>query len=335
MNLSDIARMVTSFLYDEEIEKLYLLGLIPSLSSFCTSQSWWHDRVETLSGLCIPFSTEVDWKQTYRIVCDEFEANLSFFNAEDNVTVCEILLRLGRIPTTCDLAAAAKHGTINVLQWLLAEGRAHPGSLPVRGTYPLSYAAKEGHYEAVQLLLADKRVDPSYTYGYNNALTLACEVRRRDRVSSYVKIVQLLLADRRIDPSWSWSKCLHVTKCADIEIFELLLVDGRADPGDSDSEVLIRAASSGSAEVVARLLQDSRIHPNSQEGSSLRLASLNGHTEVVRVLLTDGRVDPTLRHNTILAGAPAQDNEGILKLLLSDERVLASIRSLDEEKMGR
>lgn len=70
MHISDVAREVTSWLDDQVIEKLFVVGLLHSSDSFWKSSIYWHSRVETLARLRVPFATEVNWAETHQILED-------------------------------------------------------------------------------------------------------------------------------------------------------------------------------------------------------------------------------------------------------------------------
>ena len=333
----DIALNICSLLDDETLEELYVLGIIPSLSYLVRNPLFWHSRVETLTGLQVEFSSDVDWKQVYQILYRKLTLDETprFWNIEDNVDALEIVDRIF-IPNSDDLHLSAKHGSIKILRWLLDDKRVDPELMSMRGMCPLNAATEEGQYEAVKMLLADKRVDPNCMWHHNTALILACETKHPDRIDSYVKIVKLLLADHRVNPTRDMSKALWVDNLSggdNVEIIDLLLEDGRADPTDNDSMVLRCAVRYNRLETLARLLQDERVDPNVHQGVMLRIAIQEEHLEIIKLLLSDSRLNLRADDDldSIADGDPAvtialkRGNEEVVKLLLADDRVVAWI----------
>lgn len=324
--IPDVACNISAFLDDKELERLYVLGLLPELARFADSQQFWHARVETISELRLIFKPEHDWKQTYRILTRKLGWNdvFTFANEEDDVVTLDVLWGMGFIPESYDVALSAKHGCLQGVQWLLDEGSAHPGGLP-RYTlmYPHMEAIKAGHLEIVQALLADSRVDVTCTYETENALTLACK-------RGHIEIVRLLLARPAVDPTWQGSKALnHAIKHEDLSVLGLLLLDGRANPAVGLCTLLHTAVMTKRTDVVARLLRDPRVDPNSRNGSAIAVAVTSGDGPMIDLLLSDKRVDPSLGDGTVLMVALTRQDRDVVRRLLSDERMLVCLRNWD------
>lgn len=338
MDVPDVTRVPMSFLSDEAISKLMAAGVAYHTSTF-EDQKFWHDRVETLSQRRIEFYTDVDWNETYQILKRELARakaghNPSFWNKEDNATVLEILLSLGYKPEDSygSLSMAVKHGSVNILHFLLSEGGIDPNDVAVMDHYPpLTLAADNAQPEAVKLLLADPRVDPNNDEGDTTALVQACSVSRGNE-ARYVEVVHLLLQDGRADPTWNDSKVLSVVSYFGdyAEIVRLLLEDGRADPSDGNGEALILASTRGREKIVALLLADPRTVPWAQDGEALIGAVEEEEASVVKLLLKDGRVNPSTRDGAALVIAAQGGTDvslDVLKLLLSDDRTYAAINN--------
>lgn len=270
LSLPDVAHHITVYLTNEELKRLYLLGLISSLSQLANSEIWWYDRVCILSSLSLPIGSGDSWKQTYQLLLCARLGRTDFYNAEDNATVMEIMWRLGCEPGVDDIRRAAGAGHLRSLRWLLDNGAAHPNCF-----YPIIEAAMGGQAEAVQMLLSEARANAAESYGRTNALVAACRVTNPDRILSYIEIVRLLLLDGRIDPARWQSEALHVdTNYDGSEIIDLLLSDGRANPRSQNQKVLIDAIEEGRVCVVARLLQDERVDVYANPRWALALVGL-------------------------------------------------------------
>jgi hypothetical protein len=151
------------------------------------------------------------------------------------------------------LHAAASAGLVDVVQAMLATGRADPAS---DYDFALRCAAGRAHAAVVEALLADGRADPAL---YNSA------VLRIAARHGHTAVVQALLADGRADPAAESSAAL--SQAADFGHFAVvaaLLADGRADPATGEYFVLRKA---------------------------VYVACGSGHTDFLRALLDDGRVD--------------------------------------------
>lgn len=299
MNLLDVHRVIAAYLDDKSLEKLFFCGLFPSLLQIASDQHFWHSRVESLSKSRFSFRSEVDWRQTYRILRDQLQLQEpSFWNKEDNSLVSEILLSLNFNPLPSDMVSAGRHGSMNILRFLLDEGSIHPGLPCNEDTYsPLTKAVIHGQYEAVQLLLSDKRVDlTDYRMEEDMQgmviLSRACQAKEGNESGNYTRIVKLLLLDNRIDPAWDDSQCLvDASMYGDnSEIVRILLEDGRVDPSDAVNLPIRYACEEGRFNIVALLMEDKRVDPSADNNECIKLASQGGHEEVVSLLLTDPRV---------------------------------------------
>ena len=323
---SDITRLLMAYLDNNTIRNLMISAALPYELSTFEDTRFWHERVETLSGRLISYSSSVDWKQTYQLLKIELEKpNPSFYNKLDNATVLQLLVSMGYSPASDRraLSKAASKGLTSIVGFLLAEGSINPNlSTDDSDHPPLSLSCGEGRLEVVKLLLADPRVDPNNESGYTTPLVEACYFYHDEDQAERLEMVRLLLADDRVDPTWSDSAVMYLISDGrdNFEALELLLADGRADPTELESESLKRAASYGREKSVALLLADGRARPSDQESDCLIAAILHRHTNVVKLLLADGRADPNSQDGEGLLLAIKMGNDEIIELLLADPR---------------
>lgn len=319
MDLSDITRVMMSYLDNETIGVLMRSGIVYESETF-RDQYWWHERVETLSGRRIPFDSHVRWDRTYLVLEQELaKPEPRFWNNEDNVLVSELLLQMGYDPQADTRASvdAVTHGSVDILAFLLS---------PTVGLDPnyrhnrfslLMLAASKGQAEVVKLLLSHPEIRPNVGTMSSNAIIEAC-------LSDQYEIVRLLLEDGRCDPSWNHSASLRAAcKNGDnTEIVRMLLSDGRADPDEAG--VLTTACKVGRDGIVHLLLQDPRVDPTDENGEALCEAADKGEVSIVALLLQDGRVDPNSQSGTPLLVALQRDGtpayNAVVRLLLSDPR---------------
>jgi hypothetical protein len=166
--------------------------------------------------------------------------------------------------TDISLMMAAVYGQVDIVQALLAGGRADPAA---SDSFSLTVAAEGGHATIVAALLTDGRADPAA----NRSRAL------RDAASGgHTEAVRALLADGRADPAAIRSCALrYAARCGHTGVVCALLADGRANPAAKKSLALQYAARDGRTEVVAALLADGRVN-------SAVLATARGrHAEAV------------------------------------------------------
>lgn len=250
------------------------------------------------------------------------------------------------------LCAAAYAGRVHIVQRFLGwRRRVNPAA---RSNQVLMDAASAGKLEVVQLLLADGRADPSAVAdvpdeGYT--FTRFGERPRRNRrwitcanaplrvalLRKHRAVVELLLRDPRVDPSaddnfllvWACENC-------DWNLLHCLLDDPRVDPSARSSKALQNAARSGRLPLVDRLLSDPRVCISVPANGALVVAAENGHDAVVERLLADPRITPTygvasaagedatsVRQalHDAMAAAALTGHLAVLDLLLADARV--------------
>ena len=124
MNCSDTASLITSHLSDSELEKLYLLGLLPGLQDISLRCTWWYSRVITLFShgkfYLISYDPKTDWKQVYIILVRELQKDYpSYCNEEDNLAAAQIIgLQINLCSMDC-VWQAAREGLVNILPWLI------------------------------------------------------------------------------------------------------------------------------------------------------------------------------------------------------------------------
>ena len=274
MNLTDIAQQVTSYLDDLQIEKLFVSGLLPTLS-FSSNNSWWHARVETLSGLRMQYEPLTNWKQVYQIVKSH---SGSIWNEYDNVTASKILERMGHKSYLTEMTRCCETGTVQIMSHILAERSSleDPYLLPyvMRGsdrlgwTHALDLAVLNSQPNIVSLLLQDGIVCPiAIEEEYNIPILMyACLARPQEQddqatpssnnlIQRQVATVKLLLADDRIVPT-----IRELYRCIRPEILQVLLEDGRVDPTDGNSnKPLMQAISRQNEGKVRVYLADERV----------------------------------------------------------------------------
>lgn len=257
MNITDIARNILSWLDNKTIEKLYLLGLAPSLSRISDDQTWWHKRVELVSG-SFAFDSSTDWKQTYQLVVRELNSDTpSLWNEMDNSLASLLLYLRGHRFIPQDLTKCADNGSHNILRFLLSEGSINPNWIRAyRDLRPIESAILGGHFEATRLLLEDPRtITPADEWG--TSIVLQLSVRRRDKIEERVKIVKLLLACPLLKVNHS-----SLYWCDSAEIARELIADERVDPAARNNQPLEQAIRRGAVEVVRVLLEHPAVSAN-------------------------------------------------------------------------
>lgn len=315
--LDDTAAVILSYLPDPIIEKLYISGLIPRLSSVLSSQQFWHARVETFSELRTPYATDVDWRETYYLIVGSQDP----YNEQDNAVATDILCRMGSQPGPITLGKAARYGQAKIVSYLLTIGhsvnpvtftRFYRDGIEKCGD-ALSHAVRGGHTDVFSLLLADPRIDPANGGESNYILTDACLYRRHD-------MLQLLIKDGRATTQQFKQAIVELAISGDdAETVQMLLSLVR--PCDSSLSTAIHY---GRERIVAALLDDGRIDPHYDNGDVLFSAVERGRIGVVRALLADPRVDPTVENNRALELAlnlDSDENAEIATLLLMNDRV--------------
>lgn len=311
LTLDDTAAVILSYLSDEIIEKLFIVGLIPRLTSILTKQQFWHARIETFSRFRVAFAVNVDWRETYDII-----KSCNLYNDRDNVIAVDILYRMGIRPSLHVLGKAARYGQAKIVSYLLLERSIHPDT-PISISEreygePLALAIKGGHTAVVSLLLADSRVNPTNGGSYNYILSDVCLLRKHD-------ILRLLIKDGRTsDADYRRAMSDVAMRDDDVETVRVLLSCVRPD----DTNLCV-AAYHNRARIVAALLEDGRADPCCDDNRILRSVVDCGYVDVLKLLMMDGRVDFSVRNNEALEVAlrPDRDRIEIANLLLKDERV--------------
>lgn len=204
MDVPDIARVIALLLDNATLEKLYVLGLIPSLSSFIYCQRFQYERVCLLVCRALPFSSDIDWKQTHRLLDDRLSNKryLKFYNAHDNVTVLELLSWMGYKPTG-ELEVACRYGKPKIVRYLLclSNDRAIPALLLINST-------QHGHEACVDVLLADPRVQPNSSVGNRSPLMCACSAVEGNADGRYTRIAEKLLVSGAASLYFDWNRAM-------------------------------------------------------------------------------------------------------------------------------
>lgn len=202
MDIPDIARTIALLLDNATLEKLYVVGLMPSLPSFVDCQRFQHARVCVLIQLPVPFSSDVDWKETHRLLDDRLSNKhcLKFYNAHDNITVLELLSWMGFEPT-CELEIACRYGKPKITRYLLCLS-----TDDVIPPLPLINAAQYGHEACMDLLLADPRVQPASALGNRSPLMSACSALEGNEDGRYTRIAEKLIRSGGASLHFDWNR---------------------------------------------------------------------------------------------------------------------------------
>lgn len=345
---ADIAHILLSLLDNTTIEKLCLLGLVPSLRSMASSQVWWHARVETVSRRRIPLLPCEGgcWKQTYQILDRELTRGgpARLWNPEDNVTAVRIARLIMAPHQRSDLVLASRHGAAKCVAYILTESDIDPGHhfLP-DGHIPIVEAAERGHVEIVRSLLTDPR---SHKRAWiTEVLCVACLAETPEKEANYAAIVRIGLSqlDLTMIPALWWSLFGNASINADNgEICKALLEDKRAVlPGMNTLSVLQKR---GRWKMLDLLLRDPRLAISSNDRLSLRalipeqreelLIQLSQATDALDVettarLLRQVDISPWIAHAMMVITFSGIDRVEerlqMLHLILSNDRFSPSI----------
>ena len=282
MHLTDVAREVTSWMDDDVIKKLFLVGLLSSSDSFWKSNDYWHARVETLSGLRVPFRQEVNWAQTHRMLRRCFETDPEadeYWIKEDNATVCEILRKLGYSITPRILAYCCVHGSTKIFSYLTETASMNPSRVHYwcNEYHSVAMCVWHSQPEVLKLLLKDSRV----------SLTI--------RGLLYGTVLSDAVGSRRLSMDAYGGVCTINTSepSRQVEVVRLLLEDGRVAPTE---EEFYHCNIPG---IMSLLLADTRLDPTASNNMPLQQAISRKATSVVRVLLADERVSKLVDRSTV------------------------------------
>jgi ankyrin repeat protein len=196
------------------------------------------------------------------------------------------------------LHIAAANGHVAVVDLLLQKNANFNKTEQLYGYTPLHYAAERGHTEVIQLLLNNRAVFKATTSGFTPLHVAARE--------PFVKVVKLLLdsgIDVNIVNTSNGSTPLHVAaeKNGNLEVIKLLLARG-ANTNQVDrarNTPLYIAAKYGHLKVV-ELLLDNGAKPNiaNKNGyTPLHIAAEHGHLKVVQWLLDRGAKPNTAKRD--------------------------------------
>ena len=186
------------------------------------------------------------------MICHEdplVNALIDAAEAGNLATLCQLAQRGADRAAWCDFAlgAAAESGHVEVVEWLLRNEHADPGS---RENVAIQLAAANGHAAVVERLLLDARVDPSS--GDNFAI---CNARHGS-----VDVVHRLLQDPRVNPSANRNYALRrAARKGNVALAERLLQDARVDPSAFNNRALRAATERRQCTIVNLLLQQPRV----------------------------------------------------------------------------
>ena len=240
---------------------------------------------------------------------------------QNHVSLCRVLLtqcpRHVDLQLSYALAQAADLGHLEVVQMLLADGRAAP-------TYEHSCCLMSActqlhipvfHIPVIKALILDGRANPALKN---------FDVWRRMIVRGHSDLVGLLLLDCTRTPARTptqevFEEFIHLAVgYHQTAVLQIFLADARIPVAASSA--LFSASSHGFADVVSVLLTDGRMNPRWQvmgNYSPLSIASDYGHLEVVNLLLRDGRADVA----NALWRAVHRKHVDVAEALLADRRV--------------
>jgi hypothetical protein len=143
---------------------------------------------------------------------------------------------------------ASEHSHLQILAWLLKDGRLDPS---LQDDCTFLNAVHTNKAEIVELLLQDGRVNPAVSENY--AIRIACAL-------GYDKVLELLLRDSRVNPAALHNSPLRkAIRNGYIKIVDSLLRDPRVDPTADNNAALKKALKCFRFRVVKRLLKDKRI----------------------------------------------------------------------------
>ncbi|CAH6421296.1 Hypothetical protein POVR2_LOCUS337, partial [uncultured virus] len=202
------------------------------------------------------------------------------------------------------VSLAATHGSVNVLEAMLADPRIDPSS---RNQAALRGACDAIQLGSIELLIADPRVDPRIDD--QRPLILACQYGSS-------RLLRLLLADRRIDPADNNQYAL-VVACENYhaEVVEILLTDDRIDPRHREYEALNRAAMAHATECIQVFLQDPRVVVSHSDLFEIACAANN--LPLVKRLIQDGFISMDRVKQDGLINAVVSGRVEVVEYLLS------------------
>lgn len=220
--------------------------------------------------------------------------------------VCRLLETPGVDPSvngSVALAKACKYGHIDVVQLLLADGRADPAGVAC----PLSYACYSGHIDVVKAMLADPRTNPSEDDN--------CPLRWAG-MSNHTNVVEALLADPRVNVIDVWDNGALLAACMHdaMDAFQMLLADPRINPNCA----IPYASVFGKDDYMVLLLADARVKPIAAVNYAMCQASRNRDLETVRQLLHV--FDPDVDDNAALRWAVDLGHVDVVRVLLESPR---------------
>lgn len=329
MDLLDIAFEVTSYLSNNELLTLHLLGLLPHLRALSSNQRWWYERVRAIfsATLNIKFNLEVNWRTTHIVLVRELEKDSpSLWNREDNVMATRLLTAegFGGGRERRYMIDAAREGSTSLFSYFLGRGIGDRETL----CDCLLSAAEYGHQEIVLTLLG--RSKPSSELAieedvHSEALKRACQARWGNETGNYTRIVQALLP-KKLDDVTCCDLIAYACEYDDnADIVKLLLERSTIDV---DSTSLLEIVVENGRKLIASLLIELGVSPNLY----LTEAVKSGH-EMLEFLLeriSPGRTDGI----TALSHAISLEDVRCVDLLLSLPEVAKNVTE-DMKRLAR
>lgn len=232
------------------------------------------------------------------------------------------------------LMLAAYHGSLSVLNILLAQFETNPNSRDRKYIRPpITWAIKHRHGAVVRALLKDDRTDPNLQDKFGDTALMTAVTLRPD-------MIPVLLSGSRVDPRVSNTQgatALSRASQKGIEVDLILashlrfILDGDESPAHCQ-HVFFYAAISGQLEIVEYLVTyfGDRLDPNGNAGAghgrgAFSIAVERGHRRVVQFLLSWEKTDPNLTdswmHQCPLLVAALDGDHDMVAILKDCQRV--------------
>ena len=293
----DIAFVITSYLNNLDLEKVYLSGLILNLNSLVVDQNWWYERIRTLIGSRILRSIETDYRSTYQTLELELsKSQPSFCNRDDNVTALRLLTEWGFAPSQSDVRQAVQMGLKKTLSYLIRDLKVEIVTT-TRWQEPIILAAENGEEEAVML-----------------SLTIPCcwEARWGNESGNYSRIVEALI-EADVDNDLDYRVCAECIAEYDdnAEILSLILPRLRQDQISWANWATV--VEKKRYKMLRMLLQDERFNPN----DVLDEAILTEDEKILDLVLSHPRISLVEHDNEILKCAMRNNKVKAVDLLLA------------------
>lgn len=244
------------------------------------------------------------------------------------------------------LRAAARVGSVKIVDWFLAQ----PGVDPASEPSVLEVAVHHRHLLVAERLLADPRVRPSRAQcsaifsmaerdGEVSIMERLLEdprcstddisaagVLERAAQAGRVLMVEQLLARPRFNAADSLNRALlSALRRGKKAVVERLLANERVDPRTWDSTLLMSAIEAGNLAVLEKYLADSRVSLAPHSDAFLQTAAHKGAIRLVKNLLADPRVDPVPSSAVLCQIASRSSSGDLLEVFFRDGRMDSTV----------